>query len=221
MGWKSFFTPTAILRFSVPLLLTLLVALFCPTWILIMLCVALAGFYKKWYSQPGYWAVVVLVFGFLVLPLSLQWAYDISSLQGLLDIYNIIQPVTPRPPSIPLFNVSLENSFSITPNLDMVYIWTFFSFVIIASWIIIKIKQVRKAFFMFTSAVAIFYGILVGVSWFSWVVNFFSVGQIDIAATLFNWDQFIIFYHLIFTFFPLFVINVSLIYLVTKLGVYF
>jgi len=221
MGWKAFFTPTALVRFSVPLLLTLLIALFVPQWVFIMLCVALAGFYKKWYSQPGYWAIVILVSVFLVFPLSLQWAYDITSLQGLLDIYNIIQPVTPRPPSIPLFNVSLENSFSITPNLDMVYIWTFFSFVIVASWIIIKIKQVRKAFFMFTSAVAVFYGVLVGLSWFSWVVNFFSVGQINIAATLFNWGNFLVFYHLVFNFFPLFVVHVALIYVVQKLGVWF
>lgn len=221
MGWKSLFTPFAWVKFSVPILICVIVMLFVPQWIIICMCTILAGFFKKWYQNPGYWASVVLINLFIVTPLALQWAFDISSLQVLLDFYNIIQPATPRPPQIPVFSVSLEGSLSITPNLDLIYVWTFFSGVVVVSWLLIKWRRVlRPTVIMLAFIVYTIYGVLMGLGWFSWIVHFFSVGNVDLSSVLFNWDAFIPFYHLIFNFIPLIIVYVGIVYLLEKLEVY-
>lgn len=191
---------------------------FVPQWILLSLCIMIAGFYKKWYSSPGYWLIIGMVFFFLVLPLSLQWAYDIWALQGLLDVYHIIEPATPKPIMIPLFNVSL-NPFNVEANVEPLIISVVFIFLVVfTTTFIMRLNKAWQGVFVFVSAVMLFYGLLVGLSWFNWVVKLFSMGQLDISATLFNWSDFTLLYHIIFNFIPLAVIYIGLVKLYNKIG---
>jgi len=219
MGWKALFKPSAVFKHSFMLFLLVMVAIFVPTWILLVMCITVGGLFRQWYKDAGYWLIVGMVLFGLILPLGLQWAYDVWGIQGLLDIYNMIKPVTPQPPLIPLFTVTLSPVFSITPNLDMIYIITAFTMMVFVGFFIVRFNYTKRGVYMFTSGVAGFYGVLVGVSWFSWLTYTFSVGQIDISSMLFNWSQFVLVYHLVFHFIPLLVIYVGLLKLNQKLGV--
>jgi len=213
---KALFLPGILLKYSAILAVTVLVMFFCPQWILLLICVAVAGLYKKWYSSPGFIFLAFTVGLFIILPMALQWGFQIWPVQLLQQVYNFIGPAIPRPVLIPLVSVSLD-PFSITPNLDPTIITTLFLLlVVLTGGIVLRIRRANQAVYMFCSAVLVFYGLLVGVAWVSWLTRVFSMGALDIQAALFAWESWPILYHIIFNLIPLTVVFISLAKLTSK-----
>lgn len=207
---KALFLPGVLLKYSVILAATVLIMFFCPQWVLILLCVVVAGLYKKWYNNQGFIFLAFTVVLFIVFPMALQWGFQIWPVQLLQSVYNFISPAIPRPVLIPLVSVSLD-PFQVSANLDPTVITTLFLLlVVLTGGIVLRIRRASQAVYMFCSVVLVFYELLVGVAWVSWLLRVFSMGAIDIQTALFAWESWPILYHIIFNIIPLTVVFISL-----------
>jgi len=220
VGFKTLFSTGSIIRFSIPTITTILIIFFCPQWLLLTLCLILAYLYKKWYGGwGGFIAIPILIIWGLIFPLFAQWTYEIANLRIFYDVYNLVKFSTPRPPSIPLISFNMD-TLTFTPNVDPTLIAFFFTFMVAFSLVIIKFGKTKYAITLMASGTALFYGVMCGISVLCTLPYAFTMGQIDVTAIIFQWNEVILLYHVFINMLPIAVVYIGLTALIKKLGGY-
>lgn len=171
-----------------------------PMWIPVAICIVVAMMWKKWYTNPGYFLAMILIFALVVIPLSLEWAIDQRWLSLSGELYSLYMSFTPKLPFIPLVSFDYE-TVSWTYNLDpqmiaLIFAVTFFFIVLIRI-----VNQVKRAMFMTTGTVYYISAALVFLGFLDFILRGFT-GQ-GLFDVLYTWlPQGIIFYHVVFNVLP-------------------